>query len=1289
MAGIVSKTVILILEARSKRRALFPAYRLSAPEVLVSLYDRTVLWWLNPLFVMGFRSNISLQSIYPVDSALSSENLEQRFQNVWRKQSKQGNRPLLWALSSFMKMPLIALMIPRLCLSAFKLSQPLLINRITSLLGGQDNERNVDAGRSLIGATVLIYSGLAISNVIYKRQLQRFLTKLRGALVTTLYSKTLVLSSDKLANNSMLTLVTTDVQRINRSLDRLDDLFATPIEIAIAIFLLERQIGVSCVAPVAFSAAISAISFFNSNAAVPLQKRWLAAVQKRIAYTSAVLGCPKGFKMLGLTNYLTEQIQHHRVEELDEYAGYRKFVTWRNVFGGIPQAFAPALTLMMFTLIQGGSALNPTVAFTTLALVALLTSPVQELIFAVPMFQTAVASVDRIQAFLLLDEPNAATKSNETTSATARASSRTHQGNAMELQPFPADRAAAGETLLQITAGEVTVGKEQKHVLRKIELKLNKGSLNMLVGPVGSGKSTLLKAVVGEVELTGGSRWVTEHAGAFAYCAQDPWLPNDTVHNLIVGHSEFDPAFYATVMQACGLYIDIATFSLLDETIIGTKGVSLSGGQRQRLALARALYARKKIMVVDDALSGLDAGTSRHLFEQVFGERGICKTNGLTVLLATHAVQYLQQADSIIALSSEGSISEQGSFRELDTLGGYVHSLKVKAEISGIESSSSSHDAPAEAREPVVAAEDTNVQQDLARRTGDMAVYAYYAKSIGWKYGLITIFTAIGFAFGMKFPDLWVRWWSEDESSGRSEHPLGLWIGIFIFLGLTAVVSVFVHIWVMLVYAVPKSSAKLHQQLLLAVMRAPYSFFVNTDSGITLNRFSNDMSLIELDLAGAVMQTMDGGALCIGSAMLIAAGAEFVGITMPFVILILYILQKYYLRTSRQLRFMDLEAQAPLATHYQETLAGVSTIRAFGWQEQAHQKCLDLLDVSQKAYYMMFCIQRWLNLVLDFLTAAIAVIVVAMAMELRNTSSAGAVGVSLLNILSFNTQLAYLITAWTTMETALGAVARVKNFEKATVSEDKPSETHEPPTAWPQGGALSYSKVRASYNVDGEEVLKGISFDIAAGEKVGICGRSGSGKSSLLLTLLRLLDHSSGSMSLDGIDLTTVPRQIVRERLTALPQEAITVPGSLRDNLDPLKVRSDQESKAALARVGLLENVESQRGLDTSMQDLSLSQGQMQLFAVARALLKKSRLLVLDEMTSSVDTKTEDLMLQIVKEEFAESTVIAVAHRLQTIVDFDKVIVLDKGEIVETGKPSDLLEKENSRFRAMWESSGH
>lgn len=448
------------------------------------------------------------------------------------------------------------------------------------------------------------------------------------------------------------------------------------------------------------------------------------------------------------------------------------------------------------------------------------------------------------------------------------------------------------------------------------------------------------------------------------------------------------------------------------------------------------------------------------------------------------------------------------------------------------------------------------------------------------------------------------------------------------------------------------------------------------------------MTLIELDLAGSVLQTLGAGTTSIASLALIAAGSKYAAAILPLILAVVYIIQKGYLRTSRQMRYMDLEALAPLISHCQETVSGCSTIRAFGWQRHSLDKNFELLDNSQQASYLMFCIQRWLNVVLDLLTAAIAVVVVALAMGLRQTSSAGSTGVALINVLSFSQNITVLITAWTTMETSLGAIARIKNFEADTASEDHQEQlAPKPPASWPDAGEVTVSGASVAYGPD-TIVLKNLSLSIPAGSKVGICGRSGSGKSSFLLSLLRLLDTSTGTISIDGRDLQQMSTGAVRDNITALPQEVMLLPGSIRSNLDPRVLLPDAKIIAALETVGLQSITLGPKGLDVDVTNLSLSHGQRQLLAVARALLNPSKVLVMDEITASLDEDTERQALNTVHAAFSESTIITVAHRLKTLQDYDLIVVLDAGSIVEMGKPADLMSTEDGWFKQLMSSHG-
>lgn len=554
---------------------------------------------------------------------------------------------------------------------------------------------------------------------------------------------------------------------------------------------------------------------------------------------------------------------------------------------------APPVTLMMFTLIHGSSALNATVAFTTLSLVVLLCEPVQELIHAVPMLQTALASLDRIQDFLLLEavHPNTpCTKEDGSSIATG-------PSGAVELSSFASKPSIhqGQQGRVGLLDATVSLGKDPKAVLQGISFVLARNSVSLVIGPVGCGKSTLLRAMVGDAVLARGHRATTENT-RYAYCSQDAWLPNRTVRQIITAESDADEAWYATVVEACALNNDIATLPCGHDTIIGNKGVSLSGGQRQRLALARALFSRGDVLVVDDVLSGLDANTGQFIFDRVFGPTGLCKKHGFTALLATHSIKHMRAVDHIIALGEGGRIQEQGSFMELEPAKGYVHELSIK----GTQTEMLDEEETVDPVKPVTQADKIDTaRQDLARRTGDVRVYAHYAKSVGWFLGTIVVSTALGFGVLTVFPTVWVRWWAESTETDKHQHPLGFWsvmrlpkhckrppltanrVGIYFLFGVTALAVLGANIWVMLVTTVPKSSARLHEQLLLAVMKAPYSFFVKTDSGVTLNRFSSDMNLIETEMTGAVMMTISAVSQVLASAGLIAAGAQYVGVAIP------------------------------------------------------------------------------------------------------------------------------------------------------------------------------------------------------------------------------------------------------------------------------------------------------------------------------------------------------------------------------------------------------------------------
>jgi ATP-binding cassette subfamily C (CFTR/MRP) protein 1 len=483
---------------------------------------------------------------------------------------------------------------------------------------------------------------------------------------------------------------------------------------------------------------------------------------------------------------------------------------------------------------------------------------------------------------------------------------------------------------------------------------------------------------------------------------------------------------------------------------------------------------------------------------------------------------------------------------------------------------------------------------------------------------------------------------------------LGVLIGVEV-----ASMAVLMIICVMLfIKMIPRSATFLHRQLLVAVENAPLFFFTSTDTGEIVNRFSQDLGVVDMELPLAGLVLANNVFMALIQAVLICISSSYFTVALPFVLFVSYYLQKFYLRTSRQIRLMDLEAKAPLYSNFLETLSGLVTIRAFGWTKDMEKRNMALLDASQRPFYLLYCIQRWLTLVVDLLVAALAVILVALVVTFRHKADAGFVGVALINIMTFNITLSVVIQHWTAIETSLGAISRINSFVINTASENLTCESQDVPIEWPSNGSIVLSSVTASYAPDQQPALRHITLSIPAGQKFGICGSSGSGKSSLVALLFHMLEIKEGSIVIDDVDIATIPRKLLRSRLSVIPQEPIFFKGTIRQNLDPLDLTEGGSiAEDVLRKVGLWTIVTDAGGLDVPMEvDELLSHGQKQLFCLARAMIKSSTILIIDEATASVDLQTDALMQQV-SEFCSRAYQLPDFQRLSR--NLDKLIVID------------------------------
>ncbi|KAH8887988.1 putative multidrug resistance protein MDR [Thozetella sp. PMI_491] len=1205
LAALVAKIVLVFLEEFPKRTLFASNVRSGdiAREATSGLINRTVFWWLNRLFLKGFRGMLRAGDLGNIDSKFESGLLLSILEHKWKASNRKGKHALLVSTLSAFRVAFLAPVIPRLCLTGFSFSQPFLINGIIDFVGGPNKENMNETARMLIGATALIYIGLAVTHVLYDHLVYQLITILRGGLASLIFQKSLRLDTKETKENDAVTLMSTDIEGIASGIKGLHEIWVSIIELALAVYLLARQVGPAC-----FLVIIPA--------------------------------------MTNLSDQMTPAV-----------------VISAGVFWTRSD---------LFTVGQ---------AFTSLSIVALVAGPIANLLGSYPTFVSCFACFTRIQEFLLL---------NERDDRRTGPISETFEGGERDSSPQSTPGATEGiymesphiSSSVTIAIDSVTVKtrNETASVLENISLSAKKSSCTMLVGPVGSGKSSLLKVILGELPPSTGTVQIEKVGSSISYCDQTAWLRNVSVRDNIIAYEKPEDMWYQSVLHACALRPDISRFPQGDQTIVGSGGITLSGGQKQRVALARALYARKDIVLLDDVFSALDNATAKAVFSRTLGPEGLLRTQNATVILATNAVHQLVHADHIIVLGKNGSICQSGTFSELQTQDGYVKALAIEAqgssEPNNTEEETAVVSAPEYNRPPAPG------HDDMTRQTGDLSLYKFYLKSAGTSFIIIFLLLAVGYVSAGRMAVVWVRIWTEHGT----DKDVGAYFAGYLSFCLGTVVMSGLMPWFSMCVLVPKSATHLHQLLLGTVMKAPLWFFALTDNGVTLNRFSQDMDLVGQTLPIAFFTTVNDTLEVVAGAVLIALGAKYVAAIIPLCLLPVYLIQKFYLRTSRQLRHLDLEAKSPLYTHFTETLAGIVTIRAMGWKDNFLEDSIRLLNFSQRPYYLMFCIQRWLAVVVNLFVAGIALVLVAIAVWFTNTTSRGAIGLAMVNLIYFNSSLSRLIHSWTNMETSLGAIARLRDFLQETPQEDHGISLAHPPEDWPSDGAIETKSLTSTYQPGGETVLQDVSLAIYPGQKVGICGRTGSGKSSLLLSLLRLLEVQSGSIRIDGHDISSISSAAMRSHFTTIPQDPVVLPGTVRDNLDPLQEASDDELLvSALSKVGLWELICERGGLEVSFDALGLSHGQQQLFSLARSLLHKSRVLLLDEATSSLDKQTDLEVHRVLRHEFKDSTVLVVAHRMETIADMDVVVVMDKGRVAEVGDPRELMAAPESLFKRLWE----
>ncbi|OBT68976.1 hypothetical protein VE03_01419 [Pseudogymnoascus sp. 23342-1-I1] len=1279
---LILGTSLLLSESGSKRDVLKHAHRDRSPEELSGVVGRTFFWWINDVLRNGNNTILDPTTLPHNDQYLASNLLRSEMIQTWNQRAKPESKATLpLTLLYCLKYPFASAILPRLFLIVFRYSQAILI-KITIQYVTSSNTQNdsVGIGYLLIAVSLFIYIGMAVSTAVYQHLLNRLQVMVRGALVGLIHHRSLNVQLAHGADQSSVSLMSTDVDSIDTIGEMFHETWAQLLEVILGTVMLAEQI------------VCSQMSRYVAKHLQSKQKAWSVATQNRLAIVSDMLAATKCMKMLGLTETWKSYIRVSRKEEIEASKRLRWIMVAYNASANALGIFSPVVTLVAFAIFtkhKDTQVLDADTVFTSIALLAMVTHPANMVMTIIPRVVSCTANFERIQTYLL-------------------GNTRGDQRFTLKREPRWNSRSAENKTRgdeLAVTIKQLTIQKNStsEPILKDIDLDMQVGTIVVCSGQVGTGKTCLALAILGEIPLSSGS--ISVATKRIGYCAQLPWLPSSSIEDVILGplsKEDTDSEWYTAVIDACGLRKDIESLPEKDKTQIGSRGVNLSGGQRQRLALARAVYARNEILVLDDPFSSLDGKTETSIVENLLGIHGLLRKSKTTVFLITNAgkslfdvidaLSFFPLSDQIIILSNS-KIQNKGTWDEIKH-----NALEIKKIIMMPSEADDNSILPTpdviktQARHR--AAEDA--ARDLTRKTGDFQLYGYYFKAVGSLNISILIACTACYSFFLTFSQYWLKWWTESRPDQT-----WFYIGGYLAISTVAWLTTNGTMWSTHIKIAPRSGIVLHDSLLTTIVGAPLSYYARTDIGIMLNRFGQDFQLVDKQLPSALANICNQIFKLLMQIALLFGVQKALIATLPFCIGAVYVIQRIYLRTSRQLRLIELESRSAVYSSFLETIDGIATIRAFAWQSGVTADNILCLEQSQGPFYLLICLQRWLNVVLDLLIAGVAACVIALAISFRHSTSGAQVGVALNLILAANTTLLRLVECWTTLEISLGAIARLKSTVSDTPKEEKPGETLHPQENWPSSGAIELKDVSVSYN-PGLKALSNVSLKILAGQRVLVCGRTGSGKSTLLLALLHLLEFESGSIWIDGIDISLVSRLILRQQCyIVIPQDPFVFSNAtLRANIDTSSLLLDETLIVALKRTHLwqhfsphgseLQHVspEPKGVLDTNLSDLpSLSTGQLQLLSLTRAILQaQSRrgpsssyltsngffssrpIVILDEATSSLDPDTEAVVQDIIQEEFSRNghTVIAVSHRTLASskqLNMDAVVWIEDGRV--------------------------
>ncbi|KAF7342250.1 P-loop containing nucleoside triphosphate hydrolase protein [Mycena venus] len=1236
-----------------------------APEETATFASRLVFGWVTPLLIRGARTQLTIDTLGPISDDFDSLKTWEQGSRQWDR-VRGRKRPLLLTLLFAFPSALLSPILPTAVFSLAQMAQPVAIHDAIDFLSSYstDTPRPVEQGWALAVAFLFIYSISSIADGWYMLESNRCSTVVRGFLIEAIYRKALschVEVAKDMGSGKSGNMMSVETEKIVARMTSMYQPLSILILSVLGFYQLYQQIGASFVATLIGCLILMGATPLLSSDVGEAQAKWTARTEQRQKLTASILRNIVPGRLMAYTDAFYKMIHAAREQELEAYESFWRRTSRVLVLSNWGAEFLSLVTIGTYAIVTivdpNAPPFTTARMFTVIAIINLIGMPITELGEAFAYIIQSWVSVKRVEAFLLAeDKPAIATSESNTTSFS-----------------------------------NASFGHGGTSFLHDLTTTIPNNQLTMVIGPVGCGKSTLLHAALGEVSLTAGSFSLPGDATRTAYCAQDAWLRNaESIRNAITFVSPYDPTWYALVLRALALERDLAVLKQGD----ATPASHLSGGQRQRVALARAVYSRAERLVLDDVFSALDANTEEAVWDALFNaEHGLLK--GRTVLLATHGIHRLDKADYIIMLA-DGRIVEQGT--DLLAREGPTRELVRKYVSLRNEAASSAAAAAAAVAADEAAASDDEIAEESQldegkRETVGWGTYGFYFGLVGWFRSALYLALCMASSLVPLAINIYQNYWT---SSFIDNHGLLVrYFGGYIAFEAVALLAMGLFVYYATGVAMPHGAR---------ILRAPLTVIEAAGVGKILNRFSSDLNIIDVSLPVAIMAVTQIGLAMFGSLVVITTTTPWIGLLIFGIVVTFSIVQYFYTKTSAQLRRLDLGSRTPLYNLLTDTVDadGLRTLRAFKSQQHFTNINSTRIQASQKPFFLVKAGQRWLVGQIKMSVSLINAALICFAVALRHKTSAGLFAVALIQATSLTERLNWFFTTWVDVEICIVAAERIKEFvdwapeEAATSPEKDNTETNSKGSRWPKQGGIVFDDVVARYRPELQPALNNLSFQIRAGERVGVVGRTGNGKSTLLATLFRKINIEKGRIlgnawlicirnAVDGTDISGIALDMLRSGMTLIPQDPVLLEISVRSNLDIEGKHSDDEIWRALelsSMKSIVERLPSK--LDEVVSGSSrFSRGQKQLLALARALLRERNVVCLDEATSSIDVETDQAIQRTLRSSFGSATIITIAHRISTVRDYDRILVLDNGHVVENGSPGELLNIPGGIFRRL------